>query len=90
MLGKEGRISVASQFWHPGEETEGLCTVLSCAVESFCSTSVCMLRQHNPVGQSCTSETPLRFIRFFEKLNLTVTSFDLGTLGMVVFDAGML
>jgi hypothetical protein len=73
-----------------GEETEGFCTVLSCAVESFDSISACTLRQRKPVGQSSITETPLRFIKFFEELNLTVATFDLRTLGMAVLDAGML
>jgi hypothetical protein len=72
-----------------GEETEGLCTVLSCAMESFHSISACTLRQRNPVGQSSITETPLRFIKFFE-LNLTVATFDLRTLRLAVLDAGML
>jgi hypothetical protein len=73
-----------------GEETEGLCTVLSCAVESFYSISACTLRQHNAVGQRSITETPLRFIKFFEELNLIVASFDLRTLMMALLDAGML
>jgi hypothetical protein len=59
-------------------------------VESFDSISACTLRQRKPVGQSSITETPLRSIKFFEELNLTVATFDLRTSIMDVLDAGML
>jgi hypothetical protein len=42
------------------------------------------------VGRSYITEIPLRCIKFFEELNLTVATFDLRTLMMAVLDAGML